>query len=142
MESCLTVIGSLMLIIFIVGSSLAEDNLKLNRKAVFINKVAQVSRRITEPHAGSTNYKLPDRILSHMKNLYERGETVKLMKLIRAIAKLEQLYMMKKCEAMFSYDVCANSSAQPFFLWAKMFANKITKQSNVNNRIEQIIRQG
>ena len=69
--------------------------------------------------------KLPKSVMLKAKALYENGEMDKLKELSASLKRLKQLYLMQKCKAIFTADLCSNSSAQPFFIWAKMSANKI-----------------
>ena len=70
---------------------------------------------------------LPKPVLVKLYQLHTRGESNKVSKLLGAVSKLEKLYLQHKCRMIFSRHLCSNTSAQPFFLWAKMFANKITR---------------
>ena len=70
---------------------------------------------------------LPEPIVQRAVDLYKQGQIDKLMELLTSIDKLVKRYQLQKCKAIFSFHLCSNSSAQPFFLWAKMSANKIVK---------------
>ena len=70
---------------------------------------------------------LPKPVLVKAVSLYRTGEIGKLTVLLTSISKLDQLYRQQKCRAIFSRDLCNNSSAQPFFMWAKISANKMTQ---------------
>ena len=68
---------------------------------------------------------LPEPIVEKSINLYNQGKIDKLLTLLTAVDRLRQLQQFRKCNAIFSFQLCSNSSAQPFFLWAKMSANQI-----------------
>ena len=70
--------------------------------------------------------RLPEPIIRKAVQLYNKGQMEQLLSLLTAVERLEQLYRLQKCSAIFSYQLCSNSSAQPFFLWAKMSANQLT----------------
>ena len=69
--------------------------------------------------------KMPKSIIPKAMSLIENGEMEKLKELAAVLKRLKQLYLMQKCKAIFTADLCSNSSAQPFFIWAKMSANKM-----------------
>ena len=71
---------------------------------------------------------LPKPIVQKAIELYQQGKIGKLLKLLITVDKLAKLYQLQKCKAIFSFHLCSNSSAQPFFLWAKISANKIIKE--------------
>ena len=87
---------------------------------------------------------LPERILRKLAIWYKAGKKGKVFKTLMAITNLQRLYMKKKCYLIFSSDVCENSSAQPFFLWAKMYANKLTQKNDgiFRSNIYEVIRRG
>ena len=68
---------------------------------------------------------LPLAISNKAVKLHRRRNFKRLNILLNAVTKLDKLYREQKCEAMFSKQICNNSSPQPFYMWAKISANKI-----------------
>ena len=95
-----------------------------------VNNSSQGLKTITTQAKGWKNVmsiigQMPKSVMLKAKALYENGEMEKLKELSAALKRLKQLYLMQKCKAIFTADLCSNSSAQPFFIWAKMSANKM-----------------
>ena len=87
---------------------------------------------------------LPERIIRKLSKWYNEGRTREVIKVIKAISNLQRLYLRQRCYSMFSSDLCQNASAQPFFIWAKMYANKLVQLNKkmVRTNINEIIRRG
>ena len=114
---------------------LSMTNKKIRQRPLYLNSVQKrrpsISISIRKLKQISTILPLfkhlPKPIIGKVIDLYKQRKTDKLLKLLSTVEKLLKLYQLQKCKAIFSFHLCSNSSAQPFFLWAKMSANKIVK---------------
>ena len=126
----------------IVAALIIVDNgMAMDEKAIMEHKIAVVSEKIIR---SQNNAVLPEKMVQKLALLYNEGKREQVAKIFKAINALQKLYWKRKCYLMFSSDVCENSSAQPFFLWAKMYANRVAQKSNqmVRSSMDEIIRRG
>ena len=77
--------------------------------------------------------RLPKPMLQNLAQLYVEGKEKQVNHFLQVAWKIDRFYRKQKCQLFFSFELCSNSSAHPFFLWAKISANKILHPHRNNN---------
>ena len=77
--------------------------------------------------------RLPKPMLQNLAQLYIQGKEKQVNHFLKVAWKIDRFYRKQKCQLFFSFELCSNSSAHPFFLWAKISANKILNPHRNNN---------
>ena len=88
---------------------------KTSEKYLLVNRVMSMLGHMPKP------------VVRKVVALYRRGAIKQMIRLLRAVSKLNKIYRLRRCKAAFSRQLCMNTSPLPFFMWAKMSANKIVR---------------